>query len=257
MEATKHPASAERDWRLQAITTTAAPHTGADGREFPAGSPVVLINPMAFSSGVLWAPVPSAPALLLSLASRLARSATEGLARLSALSPGNGPGERVVLKGDEQCFFDTLEDLIGCVVFSHTALEAFANALIPDDFRFEAERDDRRCTEVYTKAQIERHMALERKLDYILPGICGVKSPKGTKLWKDYTEMRDRRDRLVHLKSIDMVEVKPQQGALFRKHLWSLLLSAGAVKFPATARDLMLHFSTGDAPRWLRKCKIG
>jgi hypothetical protein len=250
----EHPSIDPRDWRLQAITTLGAPHRDATGREFAPGTPVVLVNPMSFSGGMLWGPVASPPALLLSIASRLGAWADESIARLGKLGVNQRSNEWNIFEADEGAFFDALEDLIGCVVFSHTAIEAFANSLIPDDFTLEVERSDGRCIEVYTKDQIERHVSLDTKLDRVLPEVCHVKSPKGRKIWEDYFVMRDLRNRLVHLKSSDLKKVDYQNKAELSEYLWSLLLTSGVSDFPGKARALMLHFYPTEAPRWLRKC---
>jgi len=60
--------------------------------------------------------------------------------------------------------YDYFENVFVNVVFSHTALEAFVNQSIPDDFVFTRKRQDKRCNESFNKDQIERNLSLDIKL---------------------------------------------------------------------------------------------
>jgi hypothetical protein len=84
---------------------------------------------------------------------------------------------------DQSQLFDFLEDSISHSVFAFTALEAFANESIPNDFKytFKAEKDGEE--KVYVKDEIERKINLDEKLHIILPNIYNVLSRKGKKVW--------------------------------------------------------------------------
>ena len=261
----QEPASiASRDWRLQAITTLAEPFHAADGHVYPVGAPVELVSPMLFERQLLFAPVANPSALLLSLAARLAASARPHLDGLARLELVGNPKTRQVHGEAAEAFFAALEDLVGCTVFSVAALEAFANGTIPDDFVHEAPRGDGRCTEMFDKQQVERHVSLEVKLDQILPKIRKVPSPKGSKLWGRFVAMRDLRDRLIHLKSSDTKAIRdvgtgPAWPDGLMNYLWSLLLTERVTEFPTSAKEMMAHYYPNcpqDMPRWLRKCPL-
>ena len=147
-------------------------------------------------------------------------------------------------------FFDCLQSLIAGVVFSYTAVEAFANSTIPDDFLFSIERDDKKCRETYSKDQIERHMSLDKKLDKVLPQVCSLTSPKGTKLWVQYNELKKMRDRLIHLKSADWEPSPPERA---EDYVWTLLLAADTRQRVGYAFEIIWYFLPSEKPRWAVK----
>jgi hypothetical protein len=248
------PASiAKHDWRLQAVTTLSKPYRSPAGDVSPVGTAVELITFISFLGQQLVASIASPPALLLSLAARLATSADPAIQALESLKLDTTHNARRAHQIGNGAFFSALEDLIGCTVFSVTALEAFANQTIPDGYNYETLRSDNRCTEVFNKEQLERHIPLDVKLDVILPAVCKVPSPKGTRLWQQYVTMRRLRDRVVHLKSSDM---KPSEQSDQADYLWSLLLSQEVRQFPRYALQVMSHYYPAEKPRWLRKCPI-
>ena len=100
--------------------------------------------------------------------------------------------------------YDFFEQMILNVVFSFTAVEAFSNSIIPEDFVFTRVRDDKKCEESYTKEQIERHLSLDVKISEVLPKIIGKACARGSSIWTEYVLLRDRRNRITHVKSADL-----------------------------------------------------
>lgn len=243
---------ASRDWRLQAITTLAqdfqSPWTG---NAYKAGTPVEITGFVRFGKDTLSIPVPSPVAVYLSLARKARDSGNEFFARKFRTRCMSLPNGTARLPPDNESeFFDGLESLIACIVFSYTAIEAFANEAIPDDFSFEREREDSRCKEVYSKEQIEQNLGLNVKLDQILPSIRSVSSPKGTKVWQDYIWLKELRDRLIHLKSTDWMRSDPQKAD---EYIWAQLLSEKVMQSPEFAVALINHYCVSEKPRWIRK----
>jgi hypothetical protein len=136
------------------------------------------------------------------------------------------------------------------VIFAYTALEAFANESIPDDYKFERMRGDKKCTELYSKDQIERHLSLDTKLDEVLPVIRSVVTPKGTKTWEMYIWLKNLRDRFIHLKSSDWRKSAPESAD---EYVWTDLLSDQVLQAPSIALGIIEHYSLPDRPRWLKK----
>ena len=139
------------------------------------------------------------------------------------------------------------------MILSFTAIEAFANHLIPDDHRFSVDRQDGQCTCVYTKPQIERFVKLDTKLAEVLPEVRSVKSPKGTKVWQGFIWLKNLRDRLVHLKSSDL---KQRQDKNLEDYAWAMLLDPKVLRSAQVAKDVMAWYFPEDPPRWLQKCPI-
>ena len=99
--------------------------------------------------------------------------------------------------------FDYIERVMESVVMAFTALEAFINELIPDDFEYHTHRRSEIILEVMHKDQVERRLSLDEKLTDVLPEILSVQSPKGKRCWTGYRNLKKVRDRIVHMKSED------------------------------------------------------
>ena len=250
--ADEHPRIAERDWRLRAITTLTEEHHSPSGTTYPVGSLVELVGFVFLPNGRgLTIPFPDPTAIFLSLAEKELRKATEyqDTALPSGVNYGNDE-ENTLKPGIESGFFDCLQSIVAAVVFSYTAIEVFANSMIPDDYVFSNPRRDKKCTESYSKDQIERHISLDTKLDKLLPDICNVASPKGTKLWVQYVKIKDLRDRLIHLKSRDWQKSVPANA---KNSIWTRVLSEETRHVPAFAFELIWHYLPAKKPRWAER----
>jgi len=133
--------------------------------------------------------------------------------------------------------FNLFEQLILNIVFACTALEAFCNQMIPDDFVFRRARRDKRCEESFSKEQIERYISLDTKLAEVLPEVTGQGFDKGTTLWNDYAGLRNIRDRLIHVKSDDL-GIQDMTG----KSVWADLLERRASDSSLIAHKVIKHF---------------
>lgn len=234
---------AGRDWRIQAISTLAEDFVSPSGTLHKAGAAVEWTTFISHRGDDLSFPVPSPPALLLSLAHRLAEDSRPLFARLSELASGIE---------HEADLFSLIENTMGSIVFSITALEAFANQSIPADFEWRTTRQDGRFDEVYSREQIERFVSLDRKFNEILPTILGVKSPKGTVIWQRYRELAHLRDRVVHLKNSELEPVDHP----VPENLWSMVLGTLPIDAPARAIAMIRHFAGGGDIRWVKRCPI-
>jgi hypothetical protein len=120
---------------------------------------------------------------------------------------------------NQKSLFDYLEESISHVVFSFTALEAFANEVIPEKFTYTFTVDRTGEERTYGKEEIERRINLDEKLGIILPQIFDFKTPKGGALWEKYKIIKKARDRIIHLKSVDKRASGPDD-----ETIWSTLL---------------------------------
>jgi hypothetical protein len=181
---------------------------------------------------------PSAPALFLSLALKASERAQETLADLESTA-----WER---------YFDCLEHLAAAVIFSFTAIEAYVNELLPESLKYVRVKPSGKTKELDKRA-VERYVPLEEKLDQVLPQVLGLSSPRnrGRSLWRDFTWLKQHRDRLIHLKFVDLR--KPEAG----QDAWALLLNAEVCKAPRKAVRLMRYLSgDGVPPKWLQNCPV-
>lgn len=120
---------------------------------------------------------------------------------------------------DQSQLFDFLEDSISHSVFAFTAIEAFANESIPNDFKYTIKAEKTGEEKVYVKDEIEKKINLDEKLHIILPNIYNIPSPKGKKVWGHYKEIKKVRDRIIHLKSVDRKASGPEA-----ETIWGMML---------------------------------
>ena len=244
---TRNAKKARLDWRYRTVTTLASqwtsPHTGVT---YPPGTPVSKSTFVRHNDRELKIGDPSGPALFLDLSHK---AFTEALRihpfLVAAPSPKNVDPSRST--------YDYLENIISSVLFSFTALEAWANEEIPEDYRHEQQRR----TGIFVllaKPSIERRVDLNEKLATILPQVKNVPSPKGTKVWQQYVTLKNMRDRIVHLKSADRRTSNDRD--LFPDSIWSKLLDPTQDNYPLYAKQMILHFIPSDRYHWLKYCPI-
>ncbi len=232
----------EADWRHQAASTLAQPFTDQTGFVFPKGSEVVLQTIVRRGGNQLFSlPLPNATAMLLDTA-RASFARSEEL--INDVGKQETKGGVTIFRSDADAF-----DLIGyraaSVVFAFCALEAFANEMLPHGYTHRIERADGRCGETYGTAQIERWLQLDTKLSDILPVVLSRPSPKGGRVWQAYAQLRDARDRVIHMKSGDRRSTGPDEDTI-----WSTLIRVAPPH--DTAKAMIDHFLEGQVspPRW-------
>lgn len=142
--------------------------------------------------------------------------------------------------------FDYFESYASHVVFSFTALEAFTNEAIPEEFEYAAERKGEKA--LLKKSEIERAVNLDEKLHSVLPMALGVTSPKGRKPWEQYKLLKRMRDRIIHLKSIDRSPSAPEH-----ESVWGMMLRSHGVPFCDYAHAIMSHYLPASNRRWHRE----
>jgi hypothetical protein len=151
--------------------------------------------------------------------------------------------------------YDYLEAISASIIFSHTALEAFANEEIPDNFVYEVEETAESgliVVKYYDKEQLERKFSLSEKLASVLPKAMNLPSPKGEKIWDGFVYLRRLRDRLIHLKSKDRAHSKHDN--MYPESIWSTLLNPEQKNYPLIAKSIILHFKKIDSAHWLKYC---
>lgn len=191
--------------------------------------------------------LPSAPALFLSLA----RSAHEcrSLVDLKSVFTKKLEG---IWPDDHKPLFGYFEDFAAEVIFSFTALEAFVNEVIPIGYQYSFVAKKKLPPEILDKSEIERRVSLDEKLKKVLPDALKTKSPSGTKAWQDFKELKEVRDRLIHLKSGD----RKSSGPEFQT-LWGLMLEKDKIIYHDTAVNMIAAFPTAsNGRRWFSLCGL-
>lgn len=226
---------ANEDWRFHAIG--------------PVGTGVGMLatteRMSKVSKKVVSFGLPSAPALYLDIATAAhRRRSASNLASMfieHSRVQGTWPEQHGPL-------FDYFEAFSTEVIFSYTAVEAFANESIPADFIFTSKRG-KNGEVAYKGAEIERQVALSEKLNSVLPLAHKLTKPAGGKAWQDFRDLERVRDRLIHMKSIDRKASGPEH-----QTIWGLMLEHKATKYPLIAYRMIGAFPRlSHNRRWFEK----
>lgn len=118
---------------------------------------------------------------------------------------------------------DFIELIQTSIVFSYTALEAFANLSIPEDYEYESEVNNKGILEIYNKKAIERWLPLKTKIANILPVIYETKNIEKQNFWPHFIDLEKCRHDIIHQKSILRTEFYK---VYFRKDIFTTCKSA-------------------------------
>lgn len=102
--------------------------------------------------------------------------------------------------------YDYIEEIQSSIVFAYTALEAFANISIPQDYVYHAKKNSKGITESYDKVAIERWLSLKLKIKFILPELYEARAVEKQKWWGQFVTLEEYRNEIIHQKSIDATE---------------------------------------------------
>jgi hypothetical protein len=227
----------EADWRCHTVVRVAATTTVPGLGTLPVGAVGKAVGIVDYKASRITFSIPDATALFLNLSKRH----HEDAAAVSHKIPVSPTPQD--LEDDDA--FAYLENIMASVVFAYTALESFANEEIPDDFIHTIEKG--RCKELYDKAQIEKYLSLEVKLGDILPVVCGVTSPKGSKSWEDYVALETLRHSIIHMKKSDREHI-----GYSSKSVWSRVIKEPLPQTFAVAKAIIAYFykSRSLKPHW-------
>jgi hypothetical protein len=203
-----------QDWRLQA-TSELAEDANLWGTLYPKGTIIKQAANLKVPNGkTLTLSVPNATALFLNSSHR---AYTEAAALMKKSKIASAPGP-VVTFGKDDYAFTWLEHMMTAIISAYTAIEAFVNQSIPDDFLFEKVKSGVKDT--LNKAEIERRLPLKEKLSDVLPIALNIKKPVGHTGWDKFCRLESMRDRIIHMKSKDQNVMGNGKGTV-----WEHLLS--------------------------------
>jgi hypothetical protein len=249
----EHPNIAFRDWRLHAISTVLEDTKLPNNKVVASGTAIELAGFAQLGNEVICFPVPNPVALYISLARTAGRDGKAAYQILKESPKSETLTFKKLSLDNESAFFDSIEKLVACVIFSFSALEVFANISLPDDFIYRKLRPDKKCIEEFSRDQIERHLSLREKLDALLPDIFDVASPKGTALWEEFIRLQRLRDGFVHLKTSDWRNISTLEAS---ETIWTRLLSPDTPEIYKTSINMIDHFcKSPQLQRWFLKVK--
>jgi hypothetical protein len=101
---------------------------------------------------------------------------------------------------------DYLEKIQTSIVFAYTALEAFVNLSIPENYTYTADKNNKGISELFDKKAIERWVPIKMKIKNILTDIYKTKKIEGQKWWGHFLSLEQYRNDIIHQKSISHTE---------------------------------------------------
>ena len=237
------PESNKGDWRLQSTTHLAedwiSPWTGVRS---PKGTRITVVSVIQLAKKkLLTVPIPNATASMLNAAT----IAYESARRLRTDSDIDQSLKNDVSFRSETDAMNHIERMIESIVLSFSAIEAFANESIPADFVYARHKNSEILLEAANKKTIERFLTIDEKLTSVLPEVLGCNSPKGTRCWRDYKELKDARDRIIHMKTEDRKSSGPEVNTV-----WKAIILSPAPHLAAKA--VIDHFVAAmkTKPQW-------
>jgi len=182
-------------------TTLAEPiPAGPQGQPAHAAGAQVAVTHLVFlpEAGAVSMTVPRPSVLLLEAAEAHAKRAT----RLRKQLPNQTKHGRWVQPGhelhfsNEELVYDYFQDAMAAVLLLHTALDNFANELLPENVVL----NDSAGNPV-DRAQIESTWGLRRRLDLVLPAVTGKASLQVAQpsAWASLMVLKDLRDDIGHI----------------------------------------------------------
>lgn len=100
--------------------------------------------------------------------------------------------------------YEFIEAIQTSIVFGYTAIEAFTNLSIDEDYQYKNSVDSKGIVEIYDKKAIERWLSLGVKISNILVDVYECESIKQNKIWNKFKKFEECRNQIIHQKSIDI-----------------------------------------------------
>lgn len=229
------------DWRLQTTTHLAeewvSPWTGAVS---PKGTRLTVVSVIQLTQKKLLS-IPNATASMLNASA----SAYEKARMLRMDSEIDKTLKKNVSFKTEQEAIDYIERMIEAIVLAFSAIEAFANESIPNDFVFARHKRSEVVLEAANKQTIERSLSTDEKLTLVLPEVLNCPSPKSSHCWSNYKQLKNVRDRIIHMKTEDRKSSGPDLDTV-----WKAIVLSPAPHL--AAKSIIDHFvkNMTSKPKW-------
>lgn len=115
----------------------------------------------------------------------------------------NRKENKLDLKDDDKAkLYDFFEEAQTCIIFAYVAVEGFANAAIPEDFKYK-KISEKGIEETWSKENIERWMQTSDKLSKVLPNILNSSDIKTESFWPKFKELERVRNEIIHQKTVN------------------------------------------------------
>ena len=186
------------DWRIHGVTRIAA-----DWGKHKKGTPIRPTIKIKNKSGEITSfEPPRLHSLSFNLAIDAANEAEKLKSKISFYQMANGNTK--VSEKDLEILYDYFECCMITVAFSYQALETLANYIIEKTVKsrypLKRMKSGKEETQYLDKKELQRHVSTDEKLSTVLPEILHIKSPRHTKIWEAYKNLKKIRDAAIHAK---------------------------------------------------------
>ncbi len=245
------------DWRIRVVTRLAkdVPAAYPGGPSHKAGTPVYVSSLTRDSKGeYIGFATPHPTAMALNIAHQAGLRAKELRGKLvygKTVTP-YGAGKGIDSKA-LTTLYDYFEHCMVAIAFSFQAIETYANDaiahLVKGEYTLQRGSKDINCS---TSDELQRVASTEEKIGAILPSVLNLPSPRQSKFWRHFKELKRVRDSTIHLKSTDAYT----GGNLDKESLFHQFMRLRAERFPWHAFDIISYYIDKDSPpRWYLNSK--
>lgn len=148
---------------------------------------------------------PNNVGVLLSISQKSLHASKEILIGMNEADKLDNADKRKEIIDNSIVIYEYIEKIQSCIVFGYTALEAFSNLSIPDNYEHKI-CNNKGVTEIYNKDSIERWLSLSKKIGLLLIDIYDTKPIKGTNIWSKFVQFEELRNSIIHQKSINSTD---------------------------------------------------
>jgi hypothetical protein len=240
------------DWRIAVSgkLTHDVPAAFPGGPSHKAGTPIYTASLTKDSQhNLIGFVTPNPTALALNAASRsasTARALRSTLALTNVVTPYGGG--KSVANENLPHLYDFFEHCMIAVTCSFQAIEMFCNQTIVrhSAVAFTLKRGKESIS--LSAEDLERRASTEEKVATIVPQTLGLQSPKGTKVWENFLELKAARDSTIHFKTKEM----KNDFGVDRESLFFQSFRRQPTNFPETALDVISYLHReGTLPSWI------
>jgi hypothetical protein len=237
------------DWRIHGVTRITA-----DWGKHKKGTPIRPTIRIKNKSGEFtrFEP-PKLQSLSFNLAINAANEAEKLKSKFSFYQMANGI--KKVSENDLEILYNYFEYCMITVAFSYQALETLANYIIEKklegSYPLKRMKHGKEEIQYLEKKELQRKVSTDEKLSTILPEILHIKSPRHTKIWESYKNLKKIRDAAIHAKPYGFNDTEDDKNSIF-----FLLYYCNPKKIVINTLELAEFFTTViDEKRWSDKVK--
>lgn len=192
------------DWRITAITNLAENFTSPSWELYNKDNTVIIQSESVnYGDDKLSIHLPNMSALFLNFSNSLFIESrdffkdSENFDLVDFLEYSET--KKYLIPKHDKKLFDNMGNIASSIVFSFTALESLSNEIIPNNYVYTHKKWKRKWISI-SKDNIEKELSLDIKLWEIIPDILKIHNFKSLEIWREYKELKSKRDMIIHLK---------------------------------------------------------